>query len=582
MACRLQIDYSDSYETFLNARSFANLTDENYTFKRPLLISLLFSPVFTAEKFLPGLDPVTTCHLISVGLFGFLLGVLYRLFRLDLSRTESLCSVFLFSLCPVLIHMAPFTKEDIPGTLFIATAFYFYRRGKSKKALKNFLFAGLFIAISLDTRRTMIPMVFTFLGLYEILTLTLTKDFILKALALGLLPIGLFFLFPTIIFPMIGHAPVLGAAGKLVEEMLLSYKFFKIAYEPPITNYFFLMKTVSVPFLICALIGFAVSAYRRLPGTLFNALWFAVFFFFFTYVLSHKEARYLLVGMPPVYIFVMRGLKEIHNFFKVGIKNPIFSRVVQGLVFLLFLGIPVHRAFAEHAKFLDPVYGSYFPKEVSRYASSLAKDNHLITWCGPMYAINPKDYFFDRSDNFFYIYHFYFHVMRFYTQRKVWGLEGVEITPRAPGQKEILLGPQLGRFRRNGDVMVVNPEPMTYETRNMVQNRMPMIVQRVRTALFGPVPEDDLGGRLFESQEWPDAKIRIQKTANGFQVAGENIPDGRYELYLEVDQISYPLEFARLEVKEGRFEALRPEVKDEIPVRTLFLFYYDSVREFSV
>ncbi|MBI3313457.1 MAG: glycosyltransferase family 39 protein [Candidatus Omnitrophica bacterium] len=571
-AYHLEIDYSDAYETFLSVRSLANLNNTGYSFKRPLTFSLFLVPMFAAERFSPAFHAVRGCHLMAVSFFICLLVTLYRLFRLDFNRSESLFAVFLFSLCPVMIHMAPFCKEDIPGALFVTLAFYFYRRGRKKKALRNFLLAGFWMAFAMDTRRSVIPLMFMVMGLYEIFTLSIKRDFVLKVLALGVLSAALFFLFPMVVYPLIGRASFFGAPQKLIEEITWHYRIFSVAYEPPVTNYIYMWRLVGIPFLSFALIGVIVGIKNKVPGTLFNALWFFSFFLFFTYFVRHKEMRYLMALLPPFYFFVSRGITFVLS----KLQRP-FQIAALGLL-LLF---PVSRAFIEYGRLLDPIYSSKMTQEVSRYAQDLAGDNHSISWVGTMYALNPKQYVFEAADDFFYIYHFYFHVMRFYTKRTVWGLQDAELIPREKGQKEIFVGPQLARFRKNGDVMVINPEPTVYESSNMVKDRMPMIVERIRTAIFKSAGVDVDGAKLFQNDEWPEAKIKTQFINSSFRVAGENLPDGRYELYLELEGISYPLQFSFSKVEGGKFEALKAEVNSDLPVKSLFLLYYDSVREFS-
>ncbi len=82
------------------------------------------------------------------------------------------------------------------------------------------------------------------------------------------------------------------------------------------------------------------------------------------------------------------------------------------VIFLaLIIAFPVRKGIQECVKFNDPVYSLDLAHQASRYAAELAKNNNLF-WVGPFYTVHPKDFVFDRENEFAYVYHLHRHVVQ--------------------------------------------------------------------------------------------------------------------------------------------------------------------------
>src|ERR1700722_9320380 len=83
VSLHLGIDMFDTFEMFMNARTFAGRSDGWYYINRFYGLPLLLSPVFYIESFLgisDGSFAFVACHAVTTTMFGALLWICYRLF----------------------------------------------------------------------------------------------------------------------------------------------------------------------------------------------------------------------------------------------------------------------------------------------------------------------------------------------------------------------------------------------------------------------------------------------------------------------------------------------------------------------
>jgi len=113
---------------------------------------------------------VVTGRLLAVLVYGLFLGVAYKMLRLHLEKKISLGGAFLMGLNPVLIHVAPFNRDDIPAALFTALAFFFYLKSARKPKWKYFVLSACFITVTMVTRYNLIPLLFLVIFLHEFLS----------------------------------------------------------------------------------------------------------------------------------------------------------------------------------------------------------------------------------------------------------------------------------------------------------------------------------------------------------------------------------------------------------------------------
>lgn len=467
VAFGMAVDYYDTFKIFLNARGIVSLDKTaDYYPSRPFVPIALFSPIFVLEKFIPIEDfAFKACHLLSATLFIALLWVFYRLLCLHLESKYALWGVFLLSLNPLLIRMVPISKEDIPGTLFITAAFASYLEGTEGNKIRNFFISGLLIFASMGTRYHFIPPLFLVIALYEILRCRLTlriPHLKTKLLSLFILPVGLFFLIPMIVYPLLGRASFLTAPRALIELMFTMREL--LAHDnSTLLLCRFLIRSVTASLILLGGLGIFLSWKKAHAGVLFHSLWLGIFFLFLTYAVPGSDTRSLLPLFPPLYFFIVRGLEESLVFLNRLSLSSLRRRVLISAFFAAFLTLPMGKAIRACYRFTDPIYWVNFEKEVSRYARTLAGENNIF-WVGPVYPVHPKDFIFDLRDNSTFIYDFYAHVVRFYTGKKARGLHW----------------PEVSRTVRDGDVLILNLEKQAHHTDSIPRDLKPLVVKRAR------------------------------------------------------------------------------------------------------
>jgi hypothetical protein len=209
---------------------------------------------------------------------------------------------------------------------------------------------------------------------------------------------------------------------------------------------------------------------------------------------------------------------------------------------------------------------------VSRYAAGLLHGGRAF-WVGPYYTIHPRDYVFDRDDPFTYIYHFYTHVVTFWTGVTVYPLADVQAGPPSADGGATLVGAGVASRFRDGDVVIVNPAPAVYETRDIPPSLPPLIVEQIRMQTFTPASNPADGSELLLAPG--GGQIRANPQRSGGSLEGTGLADGAYELYAAVG--GAPLDsLGSITVSNGAFHArIGPE-----PVQQIVLLSYASVKAF--
>lgn len=580
VAWRLRVDYSDTFVIFNNARCIATLNGEGYEPSRALFLPLLFSPVLAWTG--KGLSPegaLIVCHLISAAMFGLLLWALYKLFRLRLAQVPALLGALLFAINPLVLHMAPVSKEDIPATLFTVVAFYFYLRAGASPRTLPLLCSGLFIWAAMATRHNLIPLFFLVIGLHELVSQNTRFGFSgegflflkgkrvnAKILALLLLPLALFLLGPSLVYPLLGRTHWGEGHVKFLAEM--QAQFSALPPQGAWQNYVFVAKAVTIPILVCAALGLLASWRNRESGSLLFVFWFGVFFLYQTYFIAYKEARFLLPLFPALYFFVARGLQEgwqlVSARFVLTPQRTIACAALLGVAILL----PARQGARELLRFTDPVYLENFEKEVSEAAASLAGRDGKLVWFGPEYPLHPVDYYFDDNDEYTSLYHFHAHVVEFYTGRRVKQAHH----PCA---------------MQDGCVAIWNSERATYETRNLPAALLPLEVRRVRLMEFLPARAATVAATTrFEWRAAAQSAPSLIEAVAGerwLNVRGDGIREGNYDLLLWVRGGDRPLKVAAVQPSDGKFEiqlALAKLPASREPLK-FALRYFEQTRQFT-
>lgn len=475
VAIRLQVDFFDSFELFLSAQTFASLTRTYYAVARPVGAVLLTAPFFFLEKHFgaPGLGLVLA-HMSAVFVYSTLLYISYRIFRLTVGISAAAIATLLLSFNAILLRVAPLGKEDVLGSLVFTVAVYFYLKyeGKIKRHL---VFAGLFIGLAMSIRYNLLGLGVLVFAATEMLSgkvKTLgVREIVLRALFLGILPVLAFFFIVVFVYGLLGLSSVFDAPSLFIQH-LLKFVSNNLTAEDPWQYVVFLWKGASPLGFLAMLSGVGVSISRNYRHHRLYIVWFTVISLGMAYGIGHKEARYLLPALPAFYYFVAVTIEEILSRVKVREKK---------LAIIGFLGIwPASIALGECVRFLDKVYSRPFASDISSYALSLAGSDRLI-WTGNMYSVNPKDYLFDRDDEFTSIYHLWGHVIMYYTGREVPALQTGFIARENDWVTH--LDPNTVVQLKDGDTLIVNVEPVS-DASNIPDRREPIVVEKVKYHVF--------------------------------------------------------------------------------------------------
>jgi hypothetical protein len=593
VALRLRIDYFDAYQNLLDSGAIVGDSGfypaSDYSTSRGIFYPLLLTPLALIGRLsqASGVEFVAV-HLVAVLLFGLFLLASYRLFRLFLNRLTALAGVVLLSWNLLLLSNAPMGKEDIPGALFLTAGFYFYLRGRRHRQPSDFFAAGLLLGAAIGTRYFLLPIPFLVIGAYELLELVahlwartwVHGDgglLLIKGVALFALPTVVFLLLPVAVYPAIHRASAMESPAQFIRDI---FQLMSVAggvhSGPPVVNYRFILESVTAPALFVGAFGVVASLWRRQSGSLFCALWLGTFLILQTYLVAHKEARYLIPALPPLYYFIAAGLEELWTLVREAVPRPRLGHLVGTLLLVAVLLLPAARAMTAAARYLDPVYTQDYEAVVSRYATSLAGSARIL-WVGPLYTIHPVDYVFDLDDPFTYIYHYYTYGATFWGRKPVFILDGVQIGSSPAGESAASVGPNLGSRVQEGDVLIVNPAPAAYSTADVPADQFPLVVEQVHivpfTASAAPGPRIDrftsTGGGQITAQ-WQGSAA----TLDGVQM---NVPEGRHELYAAgSDRLVHSV--GLVDVIKGRFHAI--VTLGSQPIEQISLLYYSGARTF--
>lgn len=471
----LQVDTFDTFELFLNARSFAGRDDGWYFKSRSYGLPLIFSPVFYLESLVgkpEGDLALLLCHILSSLLFATTGFVVYRLLRLHFGKAQALAGVLILFTNRLVVHLAPFSRDDIPGMLFCSAAFYFYLRFRSSAKTKYLWLAIATTTMAMATRYNLIPLLPAVFGLHWLVT---NRKNLASIAALTILPVAGWLVMAALLYWKIGRAELHAAPFVFFRELLAATRGAvgsEMAYpELPIENVVFLLKSFTPPVILLACAGL-VSNWKKTPGLVFHGIWFAVFMAFHTFVLGHKEARYSFPFYPAVCFLALVGFNRVRPWLE-----RVHRRAVAVTCLLLSIW-PAYNAISECLRFRDPFYSSRIMQDTSRIASEAAGPNRVF-WAGNFYAIHPEDYVFDLEDEVTYLYHFYVHQVRYFTGRDMMVLRPIHGFFRGQDPDAIVhLHPANVREVRDGDVVIMNLERSHYVTKDVPERLQALHIER--------------------------------------------------------------------------------------------------------
>ena len=511
-------------------------------------------------------------HLLAVLLLGLLLVTSFALFRLHLGRLSALTGVLLLALNVLVIGNGPLAKEDLPGTLFMTAAFFFYLKAAGEQRL--LALSGICIGLAATTRYSLLPVPFVVIAGYEAIDLVLERfrrdrlrALLPKVAYLGVLPIAVIFAIPTLVYVAAHRSSLLHAPAQFIQDLLTLRGVANAYNEDALRNYRFIVEMVTWPLILVGLIGLIASIWRRQRIAAFYALWFATVFGLHTYGIVHKEARYLLAALPAVYWFCAVGLEafwRLATFWRDRFRlAPAGAMAVIALVLLL----PAAQAISAVARFTDPVYSQPYERRVSQYAWRLA-GGRTITWIGPYYPLHPKDYVFDSQDPFTYVYDFYWHVVSFWTLRPI-DVSDLAAAPVGDGSPALQVSWRSIDALQDGEVLIIDRESQGFDTGTMPRQLSPLVVERLsirRYTVTGP-----------DAWTSPDGSVMLAVHQDaGWRIDGRGLADGRYQLYAGAPG-GGDASLTAVTVHDGQFSTA---IQGPAALETLALVSYGSASAF--
>lgn len=301
--------------------SFANNGWSDFTpgdwpkagYKAPLL------PYTLAVLYFLKLGSLTEFLMPVIGALSII--VLFVLCKKMFNKNIALYSAALLSFLPLHVFYSGKILTDVFSTFFIILTVLFFWEGFEEKKIKSKLLFGVFLALSVLARYTILWMVPVFL-FYLILrnrNFSFLKDKFLW------MSIGLFFitLSPWFIYSIMTYGNPLGA---FVHGMkAVSYWGGVQPWYFYLSNSFSMFSILPIVFL-ASLFFIFIKKIGKSYAAMFLLLWFLVFFAFAS-LTSHKEDRFLLPLVPP---FVIISALSLGNLRK---KNLILILITLALVF---------------------------------------------------------------------------------------------------------------------------------------------------------------------------------------------------------------------------------------------------------
>ncbi len=500
VAAILRVDNFDAFGLFLNARQILFGYEFPYYYRSTPFLSLLYALFL----FIENITRIQYLQLLlsRIAEVAFFIGAVcgvYRLFRFQLSRFWAVFGITLFALNPLLIHSAPFPKEDIVGVFLLVMAFVYYLKWKKTTRGLFFWISILWAGVGIATRHNFMALMPGIFFLTEIWEFFITGKNIRAFPVKNIFVISLYavlatliaVIFPTLAYGISGRtswtfAPILFFAETFSHMRILnSYQ------ETWWEGYAFIWKSFGGLASVLAMIGVAASFRKQSFHSRFFIVWIFLWFLFHGHFMQHKEARFFFPIYPAIYFFVIVGIIKIKtfeaDFFKRKILKPIYPITV--FIVVCILGISFVRAGREMLKFQDPFYHSTFVQDAADYAKSINEGGKRLVWAGDYYPAHPKEYFFHSEDEATYLFHVYTNAVRFYSGMSVSLFEETKPEDAETSQAPIFLE-RLAYAIEDGQVVFTHNEK-TKNTRDVSRDVGPLVVERARIKKFSKINEND-------------------------------------------------------------------------------------------
>jgi len=588
LSLRLTVEYFDVYTIYLNARALALGDGQDYNWTRAPMLSVLWSPVYHLLAAESASAAVWKISHIAAGFFYVLwLWISYRIFRLCGPRGLALLGSFLFAVNPLVIHYAPFARDDVPAAVLTAAGFFFYLRDCLKSKARLVLWSALCFAGAMSVRHVVILPILLTVGLHEVLRLRFKgrrwsesmRGLMRPSFLMGL-TLTFFFAVMTVVYQRVQLASGFDAPGKVLAGIAQYYELNQAKRESSQETVYFILQSMTWPLFAACLAGLWKALRSKQPALRVMVLWLVSFLFFYSVITTNKEARYLFTLFTPLYYFAAAGL---YNLFQVFQRRwqPVIAKTVGGLLALFFIALPLQSATAAYARFWNPLYGSDYARTLSREIAVMTGKENRVFWAGRLYALHDRKPVFHPDDEYTYLYHVFGHTLMFYMDHRV------DVFPQArffravdpETGKDWAMAVGLGIRLEDRDILVMNLEPGSYNVRNLPAHLSPLLAVRVRLLTY-----DRDGGNAAEPDTYlsaDDSQTRLTVHAEagaGPILSGEGFAPGFYEVYFQSPEGKRVWQGIAHSGQRGlRFRLSADALKN--PAR-IFLLTYDEVRQY--
>ncbi len=302
--------------------------------------------------------------LVSLFFSAAIIGIFLLSKELFNKKVGIISSILLIS-APFIFHWAPKIMNDIPALTLSLFLFYFLFKWKNTGNNIFVILGGIFCGLSFLMRFTSLM----FIPLSILLLFFTSNKFKEKIKSIG------YFLLSTILICLPYILWIELTQGDFISLIIKAQK---IAAEsiPTIINPFFYLWAVFMIVALPCIFGLLIYTLKKIinkdkmsKNEIFLLIWFLSFVVYFS-LTAHKEVRYLLPAIPPLFILSAYGFSKLEKkYFNIIAIITIFLLIISFNYFGYFSGVD---NFEEQKMFIR----SYELKNASEYLKEvIAKDS---------------------------------------------------------------------------------------------------------------------------------------------------------------------------------------------------------------
>jgi hypothetical protein len=418
-ALKCQVHFYDSFEYLNNAKEWIGV-HTRYDINRPPALPMFLVPIAFLSKFLNS-PSFFERFPYFMGLFFGISSVLmfWRLSRQSLLPEYSMLAAIGLAFNALFLHYWIFPMPEILACFLLFIYWHFVLK-------RNYLLAGILLGTILSLRYQLAP-----LGILGIIySVVAEKDHWSKVVKNWTI-VALVSAIVLILFHYVSVS--IGAGVNLVQAYFevserLTVQFFGTkenrSHDPIFAlfarEFAYLFHFVTSPVLLLSFIGMCKALYRKDKIDWLFFIWFWGIFLVYTLVVkvTWKEARYLIVILPPIYYFFSMGFILIWEYIENILKTHHFTlRKILPIFFSIALLIaPFISTTKELKRFNDKAYTRPVGRTLANIIKPNLKADESVFWIGEYYTIAPFNYYFSIPEKFFF-FNLFSNGLSFYLER---------------------------------------------------------------------------------------------------------------------------------------------------------------------